>query len=235
MKLYLKISLLLIVVISYTNCSRRAPRRTGNGRRMSQEVKTIQPNPHQRNNTAQVNTVTPKMVSAAKPDIEQMKQDLVGHSLSEGVDDGYYSSDWHWIIREGEISSFCIDRVITESSNEYEINTRMRLTSSVGKAFDAKVRIRYLFSQAEGWYIQFAQSQGMYIVKTGVYRSCITTKEGSFGYFDVSNNCDIPLEVGGQEFRKYGGWGEKRSFVVMPHDEYGMICDNFKIDYVEIP
>ena len=170
-----------------------------------------------------------------KPDYFQIQEDLVGHSLSEGVDDGYYSSDWKWIIREGEISGFTIENILTDNPQEYLIIAKMRLTSEEGKAFDVKVKIRYVLPQNDDWTIDFIQSLGMYIVKTGVYETCITKEKGAYGYFYVVNNCDRHLEVGGKEFNVYGGWSEKRSFVVSPHDSYGMICDDFKIDYVEVP
>lgn len=176
-----------------------------------------------------------RTVISPKPDYLQIQEDLVGHSLSEGVDDGYYSSDWKWIIREGEISGFTIENVLTDNPQEYLIIAKMRLTSEEGKAFDVKVKIRYVLPQNDDWTIDFTQSLGMHIVKTGAYESCITKEKGSFGYFYVMNNCDRHLEVGGKEFNVYGGWSEKRSFVVSPHDSYGMICDDFKIDYVEVP
>lgn len=179
-KFLLRILLLSIVVINNTNCSRRAPRHTGNGRRVSQEVKKTQTNPHQSNNAVQAVPITSKKVDKTKPNIEQIKHDLVGHSLSEGVNEGYYPSFWKWTIREGEISNFCIERVVEDSFAEYEFVSSMRLTSRAGKSFDAKVRLCYVFSETQGWNLQFVQSQGMHVVKTGKYNDCIKIEKDQF-------------------------------------------------------
>lgn len=233
MKYLIKVLLLAILIISNVACSRRAPHPTGNGRREIRNVNITQPNRHGENYNEPVNPVTPRSVNKAKPNVEQIKQDLIGHSLSEGVKDGYYPSYWRWTIREGEISSLSIEQVIKDSSSEYEILSNMRLTSRAGKSFNAKVRICYIFNNSEGWHIQFIQSQGMYIVKTGKYDDCVKIEKDGIWYYIV-NHCEVALEVGGSELHYYG-W-EKYSHVLEPHGGYCMYNpDEIIIDYVERP
>ena len=236
MKNLLKVLLLSIVIISNVACTRRPHHQSGTGRHGHRAPIVTQPNPHNGNNTTPVNPVTPRAVDKAKPNVEQIKRDLVGHSLSEGVKDGYYPSYWRWTISEGEISNFSINQVIIDSSTEYEILSSFRLTSRAGKSFDSKVRICYIFNNSEGWHIQFAQSQGMYIVKTGKYNSCINVDKDSNYYYFI-NGCDISLEVGGIKYCWVTAGRQewvKFSEVIAPHEKYTMMYD-YRIDYVEIP
>lgn len=236
MKYLIRVLLLSIVVISNVACTRRPHHQSGTGRHGHQAPIVTQPNPHNGNNTTPVNPVTPRSVDKAKPNVEQIKRDLVGHSLSEGVKDGYYPSYWRWTISEGEISNFSINQVIIDSSTEYEILSSFRLTSRAGKSFDTKARICYIFNNSEGWHIQFAQSQGMYIVKTGKYNSCINVDKDS-NYFYFINGCDISLEVGGIKYCWVTAGRQewvKFSEVIAPHEKYTMMYD-YRIDYVEIP
>jgi hypothetical protein len=168
-----------------------------------------------------------------KPGINQIQKDLVGHSLSEGVDNGYYPSTWQWVIRESEISDFAIDKVLSDTPKEYLIIAKMRLTSEVGKSFDATVKIRYLLPDDDDWSIDFIQSQGMYIVKSLLYNDCVKLEKGDYWYYLV-NKCDVALEVGGKELH-YHGW-EKYVHVVPAHSKYCMYYpDEITIDYVERP
>ena len=143
MKNLLRVLLFSIVIISNVACTRRPHHQSGTGRHGHRAPIVTQSNPHNGNNTTPVNPVTPRTIDKAKPNVEQIRRDLVGHSLSEGVKDGYYPSYWRWPIKEGEISSFSIEQVIKDSSSEYEIVSNMRLTSRAGKSFNAKVRICY--------------------------------------------------------------------------------------------
>lgn len=233
MKYLLKVLLLAIVITNNVACTRRVPHHSGNGRHGSRNVNITQSDSYASNYNESVNPVTQRVISNIKPNAEQIKQDLIGHSLSEGVKDGYYQSDWRWTIREGEISNFSIEQVIKDSSSEYEIFSNMRLTSRVGKSFNAKVRICYIFNNSEGWHIQFVQSQGMYIVKTGKYDDCAKIEKDGWWYY-IKNYCELALEVGGEELH-YDGW-RKFSHVVEPHGSYCMYNpDEINIEYVERP
>lgn len=236
MKNLLRVLLLSIVIVGNVACTRRTPPHSGTGRQGRRIPVVTQQNPPNGNNINPLNPEMPRTVNKAKPNVEQIKQDLIGHSLSEGVKDGYYPSYWRWTIREGEISSFSIEQVIKDSSSEYEILSNMRLTSRAGKSFNAKVRICYIFNDSEGWQIQFVQSQGMYIVKTGKYNSCIDVDKDSNYYYFI-NGCDISLEVGGIKYCWVTAGRQewvRFSEVIAPHDKYTMMYD-YRIDYVEIP
>lgn len=177
---------------------------------------------------AKVRTVIPP-----KPDYLQIQEDLVGHSLSEGVEDGYYLSSWRWVIKNDEISDFNIESVLSDTPQDYLLVANMRLTSEVGKAFDAKVKIRYILPQNDDWTIEFVQSLGMHIVKTHMYDDCVKVEKDGWWYY-IKNHCELALEVGGKELH-YSGW-EKYSHVVEPHGSYCMHNpDEIIIDYVERP
>lgn len=167
----------------------------------------------------------------ARPDELQIQKDLVGHSISEGVVPGYYSSSWKWNIEQGEISNFAIKEVLADTRSEYEFIASMRLTSKVGKAFDAEVKVRYILPETDDWKIEFTHSQGMHIVKTGKYDDCIRVEKKGW-YYDLCNSCDILLEVGGVEY--FGEW-KKFSIRISPHERESLFCSDYRIDYVELP
>lgn len=191
------------------------------------------------NNSGGGSVNTPSMtVNLNKPDENQMQVDLVGRSLSEGIENGYYSSSWRWKIEQGEISDFRILSVEKDNSTDYEVIASMRLTAMSGKAFDTKVKILYVSRGNRGWQLEYAQSLGMNIVKTGRYDSCITSEYDD--WYDatfIRNACDIPIEVGG---KKYAWVTESRqecvrfSEVVSPHSSV-KVFDLLSIDYCEVP
>lgn len=179
-----------------------------------------------------------KSIIPPKPSINQIQRDLIGHSLSEGVDNGYYPSNWRWVIAEKEISDFHIINTLSETQTEYLFIAKMRLTSEVGKAFDATVKIRYILPDDDDWTIDFIQSQGLYIIKTGYYGDCIKSHVyfGAFSWsFCLENNCERALEVGGKVLEN-GTW-KKFSVVVGSHDtsSVGWVVEDGYIDYVERP
>ncbi len=238
MKNLLIMLLLLSSIICNVACTRRAPRQSGLGRQGNQQSNVTRPKPNGSSNTVPMNPVTPRSVDKAKPNVEQIKRDLVGHSFSEGVKDGYYPSNWRWTIKEGEISGFSIEQVMKDSSAEYEVVSNMRLTSCAGKSFNAKVRICYMFNESEGWHIQFVQSQGMQIIKTGNYDDCINAyvyRDAWSWTYCLENNCEIALEVCGLILES-GTWN-KFSKVIAPNstEVVGRVVEDGRIDFVEIP
>lgn len=177
-------------------------------------------------------------VNLSKPNENQMQADLIGHSLSEGVEDGYYSSSWKWNIERGEISNFRILSVDKDNETDYEVTAAMRLTAMSGKAFDVVARILYVSRGNYGWHLEYIQSLGMDVVKTGRYDGCITYEyDDWFGCTFVYNNCEIPIEVGG---RRYAWVTTDRqecvrfSEVVQPHGKVS-VYDLLSIDYCEVP
>ena len=169
-----------------------------------------------------------------RPDNAKIQKDLVGHSIKEGVVQGYYDSDWKWTIEEGEISNFSIKEVLVETKSEYEFIAAMRLTSKIGKAFDAEVKVRYILPETDDWKIEFTKSEGMHIVKTGKYDDCIRTeKSRGWGDYTIYNDCDMLLEVGG--VRYYNGEWKKFSVNVKGHCSDYFYGSDYRIEYVELP
>jgi len=234
MKYRIKYLLLIIIVLFSVACGRRPARHSNRGRSRGnprREVVGSDKNNYGSESVAPV--ITTKSINRTKPDVRQMQKDLIGHSLSEGVNNGYYNSTWRWAVCEDEISNFSIERIIKESSTEYEVVARMRLTSRAGKAFDAGVKLCYLFSESQGWYLQLVQSLGMQIVKTGRYSDCVKVEQEGWWYY-INNYCEVALEVGGRELN-CGRW-KKYSHVVEPHGGYCMYNpEEIIIDYVERP
>lgn len=195
--------------------------------------------PNQGNNrngyTGPINTPS-ATINTSKPDANRMQADLVGRSLSEGIENGYYSSSWRWKIEQDEISNFRIMSVEKDNTTDYEVTAAMRLTAMSGKAFDTKVKILYVFRGNRGWQLEYAQSLGMNIVKTGRYDSCITSEyDDWYGCTFIHNSCDIPIEVGGKRYtsslpRECIRYSEE----VPPHSDV-KVYDLLSIDYCEVP
>lgn len=213
--------LCLAVVMALTSCF--SPNSQGNG--------------YFNNNSGGGNVNTPsQVVSLSKPDANRMQADLVGRSLSEGIENGYYSSSWRWKIEQDEISNFRILSVDKDNSTDYEVTATMRLTAMSGRAFDTKVKILYVSRGNHGWQLEYAQSLGMNIVKTGRYDSCITSEYSDWhGCTFIHNSCDIPIEVGGKRYssslpRECIRYSE----VVQPHSDVS-VYNMLSIDYCEVP
>ena len=171
------------------------------------------------------------------PNEAMIQKDLVGHSISEGVVPGYYDSYWRWKIEQGEISNFSIKEVLADTRSEYEFVATMRLTSKIGKAFDAEVKVRYILPETDDWKIEFTHSQGMHIVKTGKYDDCIRVEKCSGlclgGDYFFYNDCDLLLEVGGKKYG-YDGW-TNFAYKIEGHNSIGFYASDCRIDYVELP
>lgn len=189
------------------------------------------------NNSGGGSINTPSMtVNLNKPDENQIQVDLVGRSLSEGIENGYYSSSWRWKIEPGEVSNFRIMSVEKDNTTDYEVTATMRLTAMSGKAFDTKVKILYVSRGNMGWQLEYAQSLGMNIVKTGRYDSCITSEyDDWYGCTFIHNSCDIPIEVGGKRYssslpRECIRYSEE----VQPHSDV-KVYNLLSIDYCEVP
>lgn len=192
------------------------------------------------NNNSRVGSVNTPSQSANlnKPNANQIQSDLIGHSLSEGIENGYYSSSWRWTIERGEISNFRILSVDRDDATDYELTVSMRLTAMSGKAFDTKAKVLYVLHGSMGWQMEYVQSLGMDIVKTGRYNSCITSEYDD--WYDatfIRNACEIPIEVGGKRYAWVTAGRQeciRFSEVVSPHSSV-KVFDLLSIDYCEVP
>lgn len=170
-------------------------------------------------------------IHPTKPDNNKICNDLIGRSVGEGVDDGYYPQSWTYKIGEETISDFKILKVMEDYNNSYTIQASMRLNSDT-RSYEAKLKIRYTLDNIHDWQIDYVQSQGLKIVKTGNYDNCIKARKVDFGY-ELHNNCDIALEVGGKGL--YSGIWRKFRVIISPHEETHLYISDYIIDYIERP
>ena len=179
-----------------------------------------------------------RMIYPPKPNEMQISRDLVGHTLSEGKEDGYYPQSWTWKIIDDGVSDLKILSVEENSNNRYVITVSMRLSSDT-RAYDAKASISYILEDTSDWRIEFIQSKGMDIVKTHRYDDCVKCyiNRGLIGGgLAAENNCEIALEVAGKELTYSGKW--VTFCCVIPPHEQKIISYNytdFKVDYIERP
>lgn len=178
------------------------------------------------------NSTTNYSASQNYPQETQIRNDLIGHYVTEGTDNGYYDSSWKWRIEHGEIRSFQIYSVEQSTNDRYTIDANIRLATTT-VAYDADVTIYYVKSSGR-WQIEFVRSNGLQIVRTYRYDRCVRTSIES-GWITLRNDCDVPLEVGFTAY-SYGAW-KKYSLVVQPHDSNGggPGFADVVIDYVERP
>lgn len=179
-----------------------------------------------------------KQIFPPKPDETQISKDLVGHTLSEGKENGYYPQSWKWKILDDGVSDLKILSIEENSNNRYVVSVSMRLSSDT-RAYDAKALISYILDDISDWKIEFIQSKGMDIVKTHRYDDCIkcSIKRGwLMGNLVAENNCEIALEVAGRELNYSKEW-VTFCCVIPPHQEK-VISNNdtdFRVDYIERP
>lgn len=183
--------------------------------------------------TQQLRTIVPD-----KPDEHQIMRDLVGHSLLEGKEDGYYPHSWKWDIKEGGISDLKIIETKENNNERYVVLVSMRLSSDT-RAFDAKTVVGYTLGDISDWNIEYVNSKGLDIVKTHKYDDCVKcyVSRGTFsGGLFAENNCDIALEVAGRELEYSGQW-RKFCRLVPPHQQVRISYSetDFRVDYIERP
>ena len=185
----------------------------------------------------QVKTIVP-----TKPNEAQIMKDLLGHTLSEGKEDGYYPRSWTWKITEGGISDLKVISTQENTNSRYTVNVSMKLNSDT-RSYDTKAVVSYVLEDISDWEIEYVRSLGMDIVKTHKYDDCVkcylelepfAVLKSLFG----ENNCDIALEVAGKALSEYSDKWEKFATVVAPHEKTTISrfpAKDFKIDYIERP
>lgn len=164
-------------------------------------------------NQMEINNLILKIIPP-KPDIEKIKQSLIGRKITEQPN-GYHRPGWYWEIKEGEIKEL---QIITESKqgNDYLFEIRMILQAE-GSAHEAFVNLTYVLGQNDDWTINFLESKQINIVKTGQYNNCITIqRKGWSGEYELefTNHCDVALVVGGVILSEFGGEWTKFSTIV---------------------
>lgn len=146
---------------------------------------------------AKVKTVIP-----VKPDETQIKKDLVGHQLSEGLEKEkcWFQEDYRWKIGDYEIHDFKIEEVLRDDAKEYIFIATMRLENELN-AFNARAKVSYVLPDAEDWTLEFVNSLGVTIIKTHKYDDLISCaiEDDGWGGVDalfITNNAEIELGVG---------------------------------------
>jgi hypothetical protein len=178
-----------------------------------------------------------------KPDVEQIKRDLVWHKITEQPD-GYHRQDWFWEIKEGEIKEV---QIISEThqGNDYLYEIRLILQAD-GGAHEAFVNLTYILRNNDEWTIDFLESKQINIVKTGKYNSCIAAERKQTGFSEYelvfTNHCDVSLVVGGVALN---AWGDKKwhKFSTVVEDNssksigglFSISVADYKIHFVERP
>lgn len=223
----LLVAVIIVVVVMNNN---------GGG---SNSISTVESAQQVSDNRANTQETTTNLMT--KPDEGQIAMDLVGHSLTEGKENGYYPSSWSWMIEEGQVSNVKILSVEEDNSSFYRVVVSMRLSSNT-RAFDCKAVIAYKLDNVNGWQIDMVKSRGMDIVKTHRYDDCISIGfRSSFAFtqtLHAINSCDVSLEIGGSYLCSYDNKWTRFCIVVSPNSEkeidYSAQSD-WQIDYIERP
>lgn len=145
-----------------------------------------------------------------KPNLTQIKTDLVGHSISEGFDrkDCYFSKEWKRTFGENiEIIDFHIDEITQDNGREYSFLTSMVLKEE-HLSYNARVQIYYILPYGEDWKIDFVKSLGVKIIPTHKYDDCIqcVIDEDGWGGSNalfITNISEVQLIVIGKVRTKY--------------------------------
>lgn len=152
------------------------------------------------------------------PSIERIKRDLVGHSLAEGLSNGYHTDDWVWKIEYGQIDDLEIIDVVEKNDKNYVFVAKMILSATY-YSYNVKTKIKYI-ATPDSWNIDYVLSLGMHIIVTHEYDTCIKSSIVDDGWGGVNcvqfkNISEMTLVVGG-DFLSYNGW-KRFSRVVTPH------------------
>ncbi|MDE5561533.1 MAG: hypothetical protein K2J00_07040 [Bacteroidaceae bacterium] len=158
-------------------------------------------------------------IDTALPTIERIKKELVGHSLAEGLSNGYHREDWLWIIEEGQIKSLAITDTIELNEHNFVFKVIMKLSAPY-YSYKVKAQIKYTTTTNLSWKFDYVQSLGMNIIVTHEYDTCIKSSIVDDGWGGVDcvqfkNISEMTMAVGG-DFLTYNGW-QRFSTVIKPH------------------
>jgi len=170
------------------------------------------------------------------PDQARICEDLVGHELSEGLENGYHTKDWVWKIEKGQISGFCITSIEEQTASKYRVLASMRLSEGYS-SYDTDLAISYVLPFEDDWTIDYVASRGMNYVVTHEYDDYITasiTRDGAFDSECVTflNSSELSLVVCG-DILTDKGW-VRYSKLVPPHSSAkvgGLFCGGWVKDY----
>lgn len=127
--------------------------------------------------------------------------DLIGRSITEGVDNGYFGSKWKWTFESGEIQQLIIlSKNVYDDYCSFVVAMTLKSESSPTR-YNATVQVDYSLVKNR-WKLTTVMSKGVRVVDSGRYRDCISTKIDSDGWggvdcLKIKNNIDSALLVGG--------------------------------------
>lgn len=127
--------------------------------------------------------------------------DLIGRRLSEGSENGYFSSDWRWTIEHGEIRSLrIVSQNVSADYCSFVVIMTLKSQDSPTK-YHATVQVDYSLVNKR-WVLTIVKSKGISVIKTKKYLDCISTKIDDDGWggvncLKIKNNIDSSLLVGG--------------------------------------
>lgn len=145
--------------------------------------------------------VAPANGATPVPTKAVIETDLIGRTLSEGIDNGYFPPDWRWTIEAGEISGLMIQsKKISDDYCSFVVTMVLKSQSSP-TLYHATVQVDYSLRNKR-WRIVLVRSKGIRVIKTERYLDCISTKIDDDGWGGVNcvkikNNIDSSLLVGG--------------------------------------
>lgn len=185
-----------------------------------------------------------RSIMPSKPNLQQIQQDLIGHSLSEGLepDECWFSKDWRWNIEEGEVHDLHITETLRDTRDEYSFMADMVLQGEY-TSFRASAQITYKLPEDEDWKIDYILSKGLRIIPTHKFDNILQFSIEDDGWGGVNalkihNPSEIELVAFGF-FYAYNEW--HRFVAIIPPGETkqvgGTFCGgnvtNYKIAYVE--
>ena len=178
----------------------------------------------------------------SKPDLNKIKQDLVGRKIS-GMKDGYLGITWYRITDDCSQIKEAYVTYENFSGSIYVCDMHLKLQAD-GGAYEADIKAHYRLGDGDDWQLDMIESKRIDLVRTGLYDNCITARRtGWVGEYEVefTNSCDAPLAVGGQVKYEYRDGWKKFCIIVSGNSSkrigglfLGSIAD-YRIDFVERP
>jgi len=182
-----------------------------------------------------------------KPDLTQLKNDLVGKSIIGNPLNEYmvaHSSNSDYYNRDFRVSITSLDNLktveilnvtdnSTNSGKEYVLNVHLILQKEFNQ-FDANVNVKYeLKHNEDNWEFASIETKLMDIVRTDKYNNCIKSQyitKGGFGipsrHIEFTNSCDIDLVVMG----KVSSYEMGRKFNIKVPANGKAVLDNYTIN-----
>ncbi len=165
---------------------------------------------------------TTDMYGSAWPSNEAIVADLTGHTLSEGIENGYHEKDWAFKIEYGNIHDFEIAEELINNENQYQIIADMKISKGGNFYYRTKARINYKRDTSGKPVLDYVSSLGMTVVSNGEFDDAIKPRIDQDGWggtycLFLRNTSELTLVVGGR-IRADDGW-KKFSSVVDPHKE----------------